>query len=103
MSNCLPLQPINPLNQILIDIFGENYAPPYNAGSQPRDKLAMVNDSLLTMQFPGGGVIKPPGEPSKSMGELLSGITSQIAPIFSFFGPMFIILDLIRAIIDIIC
>lgn len=103
MANCLPLQPVNPINQILIDVFGQNYAPPFNTGSQPTDKMAMVNDQLLQFQFPGGGAIKPTGEPHTSMGEILAAVAGQIAPIFAFFGPLFIILDLLRAIIDIVC
>lgn len=103
MTNCLPLQSVNPINQLLLDTFGENYFPPFNAGFQPTNKGNMVGEALLQMQFPGGGKLKPPGEPYETLSAMISGIVGQIGPVFSFFGPLFIILDLIRAIIDIIC
>jgi hypothetical protein len=83
--------------------FGENFYPPFNTGFQPADKKAMTNEKLLQMQFPGGGKIKPTGEPYKSINELLTTIMGPIGSVMSGFAPIFIILDLIRGILDIIC
>ena len=103
MAGCTPVGPINPFNQAIMAAFGPNFYPPFNAGLQPVDKKLMVNEKLLQMQFPGGGKIKPTGEPYKSINELLTTILGPIGSIMSGFAPIFIILDLIRAILDIIC
>lgn len=103
MPGCVPVGPINPFNQAIMAAFGPNFYPPFNAGLQPVDKKAMTNEKLLQMQFPGGGKIKPTGQPYTSINELLTSVMGPIGSIISGFGPIFIILDLIRAILDIIC
>lgn len=103
MTNCFPPTPINPINDALMSIFGNNFFPPFNAGFQPTDKLSLVNEKLLQFQIPGGGKLKPIGDPHKSLSEILAPMTGALGSVFAFFGPLFIILDLIRAIIDILC
>lgn len=104
MADCFPPAPVNPLNTILLEVFGDNYFPPYNTGFQPTSRSDMTNDKLLQMQTPGGGKIKPTGDPvSRHISEILSPVTGALGLVFAFFGPLFLILDLIRAIIDIIC
>lgn len=103
MADCFPPAPINPLNQLLLTVFGDNFFPPFNAGFQPVSKGSLVNEKLLQMSLPGGGKIKPTGEPGKTISEMLTPITGQLASVFAFFGPLFLILDLIRSIIDILC
>jgi hypothetical protein len=103
MADCIPIGPINPFNQAILSAFGPNFYPPFNAGFQPVDKKSMANEKLLQMQLPGGGKIKPTGQPYTSINELLTTVMGAIGSIMSGFAPIFIILDLIRGILDIIC
>lgn len=103
MPGCIPIGPINPFNQAVMAAFGPNFYPPFDAGFQPADKKSLVNEKLLQIQFPGGGKIKPTGEPYKSINELLTTVMGPIGSVMSGFAPIFIILDLIRGILDIIC
>lgn len=105
MTSCFTdIEPINPINQLLVDLFGENYFPPYAASGQPPKQRSMVDDKLLQFAFPGGGKGKPPGMPQlNSIADLIAPMTSMLAQFFVFLGPLFIIIDVIRGIIDVIC
>ena len=103
MPGCIAAGPINPFNQAIMAAFGPTFYPPFNAGFQPADKKLMVNEKLLQMMLPGGGKLKPTGQPYTTINETLTTITGAIGAVMSGFGPIFIILDLIRAILDIIC
>lgn len=104
MADCFPPAPVNPINATLLGVFGDNYFPPYNSGFQPTSRSGLTNESLLQLQLPGGGKLKPDGNPtSRHISEIISPITGALGTVFALFGPLYIILDLIRAIIDIIC
>lgn len=105
MASCFTdAQPVNPINQLLIDAFGLNYAPPYSAAVQPIPQVAMGNEPLLKFDFPGGGSAKPPGLPQiSSIMDHIGPMTSILSQVFTFLGPLFIIIDIIRLIIDVIC
>ena len=95
---------INPINQLLVDVFGQNYYPPYSAAGQPVSQKDMGNDKLLQWKFPGNAQIKPPGNPqTTSIADLIAPMTSAMSNLFMFMGPIFIIIDVIRGIIDVIC
>lgn len=105
MTSCfLDLPPINPLSQLLLDTLGENFFPPFSAQFQPVDTSKLTEEPLLQMQLPGGGAIKPIGDPLHThLSEYVTPLIGSLGTIFSFFAPLFLILDVIRAIIDIIC
>lgn len=105
MASCFTdAEPINPINQLLVDLFGQNYFPPYSASGQPVKQKDMTDDKLLQWSFPGGGKGKPPGLPQLSnIADLIAPMTSMLSQIFTFLGPLFIIIDIIRLIIDVIC
>lgn len=96
--------PINPLSQILLTVLGDNFYPPFNAQFQPQDTSKLTEEPLLQMVLPGGGKIKPVGDPTHvHLSEYVTPLIGAIGTIFTFFAPLFIVLDVIRAIIDIIC
>lgn len=103
MANCFPPTPINPINDVFLGIFGNNFFPPFNPGFQPADRDALINEKLLQFKLPGGGAFKPIGDPHRNISEMLAPLTGLLGSAFAFFGPLFLILDLIRAIIDILC
>lgn len=97
-------QPINPINQLVLATFGDNYSPPYNNSFQPPDRTALTNEQLLQLQYPGGGKAKPTGlDTNQSISDYIAPIIGSLSSILSFFGPIYIILDVIRGIIDLIC
>jgi hypothetical protein len=104
-DSCLTdAEPINPINQLLVDLFGDNYFPPYAASGQPPKQTEMANDKLLQWALPGGGKFKPPGNPQlSSIADLIAPMTGMLGQFFTFLGPLFIIIDVIRGIIDVIC
>lgn len=103
--SCLPdAKPTNPISQLIMGALGENYFPPYDANFQPVDRTKLTEDRFLKLQTPGGGKIKPIGDPKHThISEFLTPISGALGAIFAFFGPLYIILDVIRALIDIIC
>jgi hypothetical protein len=104
MADCFPPTPVNPLNELLLGAFGNNFFPPYSAGFQPINRAALTDEKTLQNVWPGGGKTKPPGDPKHAhLSEVLTPVTNTIGAVFTFFGPLFIILDLIRAIIDVLC
>jgi len=104
MAACFPPAPVNPVNEVLLGAFGDNFFPPYAPQFQPTNRGDMVNETLLQLVIPGTGKVKPIGEPDqKHISEILSPITGALGTVFAMFAPLYIILDLIRAIIDIIC
>lgn len=104
-ANCFPNPPpVNPLSQLLLSTLGSNFFPPFNAGFQPVDTSAFTEEKLLQFQLPGGGKIKGVGDPNHlHLSEYVTPLIGAIGTVFSFFAPLFLILDVIRAIIDIIC
>jgi hypothetical protein len=104
-SGCFsPVPPLNPINEIILAVFGENYFPPYSTEFQPEKKGLLTNEKLLQMQLPGGGKIRPIATPlHNSIADYITPISGLLGSVFNFFGPLFIILDVLRAIIDIIC
>lgn len=101
---CFPPAPINPISEVILGAFGDNFFPPYNTGFQPTKRSDMTNETLLKLSQPGGGKLKPIGEPDqRHISEILSPVAGLLGAVFSFFAPLYIILDLIRALIDIIC
>lgn len=100
MTACVE-KPLNPINQVLVDIFGENFTP---GTGQPVDHTKMVNEKMLQWVLPGNAKIKPSGSPQlSSLGDALSQMTGVMGYIFSFAGPLFIIVDVIKGIINVIC
>lgn len=96
--------PVNPINQAILDVFGDNYFPKYDPNYQPASTESLANENLLELSLPGGGQIKPPVHAEMgSFGEILAPIMSGLSSVLSFFGPIFIILDVIQGIIDVIC
>lgn len=104
MSCFTNVAPINPINQLVLSIFGDNYFPPYSTEFQPPNKNELTNETLLQIQFPGGGKMRPIGtEVHQSIADYITPISGILGTVFSFFAPLFIILDVIRALIDMIC
>lgn len=105
MTSCFPeTQPINPVNQIILSVFGDNFSPSYSTQFQPPDRSELTNETLLQIQFPGGGKVKPIGtDIHQTIADYVTPITGVLGSILSFFAPLFIILDVIRALIDMIC
>lgn len=104
MTGCFTTAPMNPINELLISVFGDNFFPPMNAGFQPSDFSAQMQEPTLNMELPAGAEIGPIGDKAHShLSGHIAGLIGQLGPIFSIFGVLFLILDLIRAIIDIIC
>lgn len=96
--------PINPINQLILSVFGENYFPPYSTEFQPEKKEKLTNEKLLQMQTPGGGKIRPVATPiHNSIADYITPISGLLGGIFNFFAPLFIVLDVIRGLVDIIC
>lgn len=96
--------PINPINQLILSVFGDNYFPPYSTQFQPEKKEELTNEKLLQMQLPGGGKIRPIATPlHNSIADYITPITGILGNIFNFFGPIFIILDVIRGLVDVLC
>ncbi len=102
MTACVPtVKPINPINQVLVDIFGENFIP---ATGQPVDHTKMVNEKLMQWPLPGNVKVKPSGNPQlSSLGDVLSQMTGLMGQVFMVMGPLFIIVDVIKGIINVIC
>lgn len=101
---CFPVQPINPLNEALLASLGENYYPMYAPQFQPADRKKMTNDKFLQYQTPGGGKIKPTADGThKHIAQILTSVTGLLGSVFNFFAPLFLILDLLRSLVDIIC
>lgn len=99
-----PTAELNPINLLILAVFGENFYPPYTTQFQPEDKGKLATEALLQLAFPGGGKIRPTGDSNHTgIPDLITPITGIMSSIFSFFGPLFLILDVIRAIIDVIC
>lgn len=105
MADCfVDAEPINPINQLLVDLFGDNYFPPYSSAGQPPNQTKMNNERLLQWSLPGGGKSKPPSQPQlSSITDLIAPMTAILGQFFTFLGPLFIIIDVIRGIIDVIC
>ena len=104
MSGCFPIGNMNPINELLMGVFGDNFFPALNSGFQPIDRPALINEKLLQFQFPANAKIKPVNDKTQfDLAGQVSSMVGQLGPIFSIFGVLFLILDLIRAIIDIIC
>lgn len=105
MTSCIPDVPAtNPLSQLIVSSLGDNYHPPYDPNFQPADRGKLVSDKFLNWQLPGGGKFTGLGDPKHGhITEALTPLSGMLSTVFSFFGPIYIILDVIRAIIDIIC
>lgn len=105
MVSCFPeTQPINPVNQVILSVFGDNFFPSYSTEFQPPNRSELTNETLLQIQFPGGGKFKPTGsDVNQTIADYLTPVTGALGAILSFFAPLFIILDVIRALIDMIC
>lgn len=104
MTGCFTIAPLNPINELLLSVFGDNFFPPMNAGFQPADFSAQMREPTLNFKFPANAEIGPIGDKAQShISGHIAGLIGQLGPIFSIFGVLFLILDLIRAIIDIIC
>jgi len=102
---CLPnVPPTNPISQLIVGALGENFYPPFDPNFAPPKRGQMTEEKLLKMILPGGGKLKPIGDPKHvHISEYIAPITGLLGSVFAFFGPIYIILDVIRAIIDIIC
>lgn len=104
MTGCFPIGTMNPINELLLSVFGDNFFPPMNVGFQPSDFSAQMQEPTLNMQLPANAEIGPIGDKTQTdLSGHVAGLIGQLGPIFSIFGVLFLILDLIRAIIDIIC
>ena len=104
MTGCFQISPMNPINELLLSVFGDNFFPPMNAGFQPSNFSAQLQEKTLNMKFPANAEIGPIGDKTQTdLSGHVAGLIGQLGPIFSIFGVLFLILDLIRAIIDIIC
>ncbi len=101
--SCFPASSLNPFNQGIIDIFGANFFPPFNLGSQPSDKESMVGEKLLQFPLPGGSFQLPDGNLFNEIGKLIGPTIQAISSFLSGIMPLFIIIEIIRGIIEIIC
>lgn len=101
---CSTVGPTNPISALIVGSLGENYFPPYDLNFQPVDRSKLTEEKFLKMNTPGGGKIKPIGDPKHvHISEYLTPISGVLGSVFALFAPLYIILDVIRALIDIIC
>ena len=101
---CSIVGPTNPISDLIASSLGANFSPPYDLNFQPVDRSKLTEEKFLKMNTPGGGKIKPIGDPKhKHITEYISPIAGVLGSVFALFAPLYIILDVIRALIDIIC
>lgn len=103
--SCIPdLPATNPISQLIVSALGDNFFPPFDPNFQPVDRSKLTEEKFLQWQLPGGGKIKPIGDPKHThLSEYLTPLSGLLGSVFAFFGPLYIILDVIRALIDILC
>lgn len=108
MSDCFINPSASNNNQIIkafLDAFGENFAPNFSPILPPPSASAVSQEP--TTQFQGPANIKFSPIPSYNYnGNMLDGIApylNAIAGVLNLFGPLFLVVDVINGIIDIIC
>lgn len=106
MADCfnVGLDQINPINQLILDVFGNVFAPSQSTVSQPPDKTELRQTEMLKLVLPGKIEIAPPPNPlAKTIQDFISMVIGPLSSVMAGLAPIFIILDFIRAIVDIIC
>ncbi len=100
---CFPATTLNPFNQGIVDVFGANFFPPFNIGGQPADKETRVNEKLLNFPLPGGSQHVPDANIFNEISKTIGPVIQTVATVMAGIMPIFIVIEVIRGIIEIIC
>ena len=93
------------LNTIL-SVAGDNFTAPYDSLAQPSDATAMNQDTLLQFQLPAGASLQGYADSAsygENIGNAINSMLASLAPFLAAFGMIIPILNIIKAIIEVLC